>query len=221
MLLLLKLAGHFLNLNIPVYWYFGSRKARTLASGGYAERSLSHSGLIGLDAEANVVEKDDPRVSPPRSPRVRQAIIAFQATACLPVRYRLPTERTREMNEDRIKGAGHEIKGAVKEAAGKVTGNRETQADGVAEKTVGKLQNKINESGRQPQARVAQAWGRPHAPAICSWACGQPSPGKLLKIRWRRLPMVPLAAQRAAFGPVGSRADRSRRCARYWTRHRG
>ncbi len=47
------------------------------------------------------------------------------------------------MNEDRIKGAELEVKGTVKEATGKATGNRETQADGAAEKTVGKLQNNI------------------------------------------------------------------------------
>jgi uncharacterized protein YjbJ (UPF0337 family) len=50
------------------------------------------------------------------------------------------------MNEDRIKGAGHEVMGAVKEAAGKVTGNHKTQVEGKAEKTVGKLQNNIGKA---------------------------------------------------------------------------
>lgn len=38
------------------------------------------------------------------------------------------------MDKDRIKGAAHEAKGAVKEAVGKVTGDKKTQAEGVAEK---------------------------------------------------------------------------------------
>ena len=48
--------------------------------------------------------------------------------------------RTR-MDKDRIKGAGHQVKGSVKEAAGKVTGDRKTEAEGKAEKVAGKVQN--------------------------------------------------------------------------------
>jgi uncharacterized protein YjbJ (UPF0337 family) len=50
------------------------------------------------------------------------------------------------MNKDRIDGAGKEVKDAIKEAAGKVTGNRETQAEGKAEKIVGKVQNHIGKA---------------------------------------------------------------------------
>ena len=50
------------------------------------------------------------------------------------------------MNKDRIDGAGKEVKGAIKEAAGKVTGNRETQAEGKAEKIVGKVLNHIGKA---------------------------------------------------------------------------
>jgi uncharacterized protein YjbJ (UPF0337 family) len=45
------------------------------------------------------------------------------------------------MDKDRIKGAGRQIKGSVKEAIGKVTGNRRTEAEGAAEKTAGKVQS--------------------------------------------------------------------------------
>jgi uncharacterized protein YjbJ (UPF0337 family) len=45
------------------------------------------------------------------------------------------------MDKDRVKGAAHEVKGAVKEAAGKVTGDTKTQAEGKAEKVGGKVQN--------------------------------------------------------------------------------
>ena len=47
------------------------------------------------------------------------------------------------MDKDRIEGVGHQIKGSVKETAGKVTGDKETQAEGVAEKAAGKAQNAV------------------------------------------------------------------------------
>lgn len=45
------------------------------------------------------------------------------------------------MDKDRVEGAGHQMKGSVKEAAGKVTGDTRTQAEGAAEKAAGKVQN--------------------------------------------------------------------------------
>jgi uncharacterized protein YjbJ (UPF0337 family) len=45
------------------------------------------------------------------------------------------------MATDRVKGAAHQAKGAVKEAAGKVTGDKKTQAEGATEKAAGKVQN--------------------------------------------------------------------------------
>ncbi len=45
------------------------------------------------------------------------------------------------MDKDRVAGVGHQVKGAVKEAAGKVTGDTKTQAEGAAEKAAGKVQN--------------------------------------------------------------------------------
>lgn len=45
------------------------------------------------------------------------------------------------MDKDRVEGAVHQAKGSVKEAAGKVTGDKKTQAEGAAEKTAGKVQN--------------------------------------------------------------------------------
>jgi uncharacterized protein YjbJ (UPF0337 family) len=44
------------------------------------------------------------------------------------------------LDKNRIKGAAHEVKGAVKEAVGKVTGDKKTQAEGVAEKAGGKVE---------------------------------------------------------------------------------
>jgi uncharacterized protein YjbJ (UPF0337 family) len=47
------------------------------------------------------------------------------------------------MDKDRIDGAAKQAKGAIKEAVGKVTGDSKTQAEGVAEKAAGKLQNSV------------------------------------------------------------------------------
>jgi uncharacterized protein YjbJ (UPF0337 family) len=47
------------------------------------------------------------------------------------------------MDKDRIAGAAHQVKGAVKETIGKVTGDAKTQAEGAAEKMAGKVQNVI------------------------------------------------------------------------------
>jgi len=45
------------------------------------------------------------------------------------------------MDNDRIKGAANQAKGAMKDAAGKVTGDAKLQADGKADKLKGKIQN--------------------------------------------------------------------------------
>jgi uncharacterized protein YjbJ (UPF0337 family) len=47
------------------------------------------------------------------------------------------------MDKDRVKGAAHQVKGSVKEAAGKVMGDKKTQAEGAAEKAAGKVQNTV------------------------------------------------------------------------------
>jgi uncharacterized protein YjbJ (UPF0337 family) len=45
------------------------------------------------------------------------------------------------MDKDRIAGSVNQAKGAVKEVAGKVTGDAKLQAAGKADKAKGKLQN--------------------------------------------------------------------------------
>jgi uncharacterized protein YjbJ (UPF0337 family) len=47
------------------------------------------------------------------------------------------------MDKDRIEGAANQAKGAVKEAAGKVTGDAKLKAEGAADKAAGKVQNAI------------------------------------------------------------------------------
>ena len=47
------------------------------------------------------------------------------------------------MDKDRSAGIGHQVKGAVKEAAGKVTGDKKLEAEGKGEKIGGKVQNAV------------------------------------------------------------------------------
>ena len=47
------------------------------------------------------------------------------------------------MDKDRIKGSAEQAKGAVKEVAGKILGDKKLETEGQAEKAVGKVQNAI------------------------------------------------------------------------------
>ncbi|TPK38224.1 CsbD family protein [Mesorhizobium sp. B2-5-4] len=44
------------------------------------------------------------------------------------------------VNKDQVAGVAKQVKGSVKQAAGKATSDRRTQAEGVADKTTGKVQ---------------------------------------------------------------------------------
>ena len=57
------------------------------------------------------------------------------------------------MDKDRVEGTAHQVKGAIKETAGKVTGDTKTQAEGTAEKAAGKVQNAAG--GLKDSAREA------------------------------------------------------------------
>ncbi len=47
--------------------------------------------------------------------------------------------------KDQIEGKVHEVKGALKEAAGKAVGRPDVADDGTAEKIAGKVQTKIGQ----------------------------------------------------------------------------
>ena len=47
------------------------------------------------------------------------------------------------MDKNRVDGLAAQVKGAVKKAAGKVTGNERLEAEGAAEKTGGKVQEGV------------------------------------------------------------------------------
>ncbi|MDN4630592.1 CsbD family protein [Sphingomonas sp. PvP056] len=48
--------------------------------------------------------------------------------------------------DDRIEGAGKQVVGSIKEAIGKITGNRNIEAQGAAEKAAGKAQAELGEA---------------------------------------------------------------------------
>jgi uncharacterized protein YjbJ (UPF0337 family) len=47
------------------------------------------------------------------------------------------------MNKDRIQGSAKQAKGAIKEAAGKATGDVKLKAEGAMDKASGKVQNAV------------------------------------------------------------------------------
>jgi len=57
------------------------------------------------------------------------------------------------MDKDRMEGIGKQVKGTVKEGAGKITGDTKTEAEGLAEKAAGKVQNAVG--GAKDAAREA------------------------------------------------------------------
>jgi uncharacterized protein YjbJ (UPF0337 family) len=59
------------------------------------------------------------------------------------IRHRMSASNPKErkmVNKDQVEGLAKQAKGAVKDAAGKVTGNKQTQAEGKADKIAGKIQ---------------------------------------------------------------------------------
>ena len=47
------------------------------------------------------------------------------------------------VDKDRIKGSAEQIKGTVKEAVGKVLGDKKMETEGTADKAAGKVQNAV------------------------------------------------------------------------------
>jgi len=47
------------------------------------------------------------------------------------------------MDKDRIKGSAEQVKGVVKETAGKAFGDKKLEAEGKTDKAAGKLQNAV------------------------------------------------------------------------------
>ena len=47
------------------------------------------------------------------------------------------------MDKDRIDGAANQAKGAVKEAAGKITGNKKLETEGMIDKAKGRVESAV------------------------------------------------------------------------------
>jgi uncharacterized protein YjbJ (UPF0337 family) len=47
------------------------------------------------------------------------------------------------MHKDEAKGAAKDVKGSIKEAAGKATGNERLEAEGVSDRVAGKVQKGV------------------------------------------------------------------------------
>ncbi|MFM0114720.1 MULTISPECIES: CsbD family protein [Paraburkholderia] len=58
------------------------------------------------------------------------------------------------MNDNRIEGTAKQIKGSVKEAIGKVTGDKATQIEGAAEKLEGKVQANVGKATDAVKDRI-------------------------------------------------------------------
>lgn len=50
------------------------------------------------------------------------------------------------MDKDRIKGTAEQVKGSIKEAVGKITGNDKLELEGKTDKVAGKAQAKVGEA---------------------------------------------------------------------------
>jgi uncharacterized protein YjbJ (UPF0337 family) len=57
------------------------------------------------------------------------------------------------MNKHQDEGLGKQIKGTVKDIAGKVTGDKVLQGEGKIEKTVGKAQKKVGDMQEQHEVK--------------------------------------------------------------------
>jgi len=61
------------------------------------------------------------------------------------------------MDKDRKEGLKHEVKGAAKEIAGKVTGNKLREAEGSLEKNFGKIQNAAGKAADKARDEVKRS----------------------------------------------------------------
>jgi len=77
------------------------------------------------------------------APCIDESATFSRASRCNEAAERRHTSGVFTMDKDRIAGAAHQAKGAVKETVGKVTGDKKTQAEGAAEKAAGKVQNAV------------------------------------------------------------------------------
>jgi uncharacterized protein YjbJ (UPF0337 family) len=75
------------------------------------------------------------------------------------------------MDKDRIEGSAAEIKGKIKEVAGKVLGDAKLESEGKADQAAGKVQNAVGGIKDTLKGKSPQRWGswrrEPHASHCC------------------------------------------------------
>ncbi|MBB6244466.1 uncharacterized protein YjbJ (UPF0337 family) [Rhodanobacter sp. MP1X3] len=92
------------------------------------------------------------RSKPDDSPRLMEQFFAWKFTSARLARpYNIPAAKVRHysgptMDKNRTEGAKHEVKGAIKEGIGKVTGNKSKEVAGNAEKNAGKVQHAVGKA---------------------------------------------------------------------------
>jgi uncharacterized protein YjbJ (UPF0337 family) len=55
-------------------------------------------------------------------------------------------QQERALDKDCMRGTGKQVKGSIKEAIGKVTGNKRTEVEGTAERIAGKAQSEVGKA---------------------------------------------------------------------------
>ena len=73
-----------------------------------------------------------------------RGLVQYELSGALLVILVLPSLKGAiSMDKDRIKGSAQQAKGAVKEVAGKISGDAKLESEGKADKVAGKVQNAI------------------------------------------------------------------------------
>jgi uncharacterized protein YjbJ (UPF0337 family) len=57
-------------------------------------------------------------------------------------------KKMKQSTKDQLKGKAHEVKGAIKEKAGRATNNPQLEGEGQDEKVAGKIQKKVGQVER-------------------------------------------------------------------------
>ncbi len=77
---------------------------------------------------------------------------------CFTARFAVPTnDRKRTMNKDQVAGHATDLKGQVKEAAGKLVGSEKLQGEGLADQAVGKTQAKVGDAKEAVKKAIDKA----------------------------------------------------------------
>ncbi|MEA9601499.1 CsbD family protein [Polynucleobacter sp. MG-28-Ekke-A2] len=58
------------------------------------------------------------------------------------------------MNKDQVKGRVETVKGAIKEAAGNLVGNKSLETEGVVQQVVGKVQSNLGDAKSELKSKL-------------------------------------------------------------------